>query len=105
LASASQFQKSQCDNVDSETCTSNKYAISLGAVAFVFGSAVSLMAYMGRLNIYVETGTASLLFVMYTAGVAVITFDLGSGVTIGNLVSVLSLLFRAMSYEDYWRNV
>lgn len=89
LASAAQFQKSQCANVDSGTCTSNKYAISLGAIGFVFGLVISILAYMGSLNIFVETGTAFLLFVMYTAGVGVITFDFGSGVTIGNLVSVL----------------
>ena len=58
LASASQFQKSQCSNDDSETCTSNKYAISLGAVAIVFGLAISILGYLQSLSIYIETGTA-----------------------------------------------
>lgn len=89
LASASQFQKSQCGSVDSQTCTSNKYAISLGAVAMVFTLAISVLAYLQSLSIYIETVTAFLLFIMYTAGVGVITFDFGSGVTIGNLVSLL----------------
>lgn len=88
MSSAAQFQKSQCSgNVESQTCTSNKYAISLGAVAFVFGLILSILAYLNSLNIFVETGTAFLLFVMYTTGVGVITFECGSGVTIGNLVS------------------
>jgi hypothetical protein len=93
MSSAAQFQSSQCSgNVESQTCTSNKYAISLGAVAFVFGLVVSILAYLNSLNIFVETGTAFLLFVMYTAGVGVITFEFGSGVTIGNLVSAASFL-------------
>jgi hypothetical protein len=40
---------------------------------------------VGTLSIYIETGVALFLFIMYTAGVGVITFDYGSGVTIGNL--------------------
>lgn len=98
MASASQFQSAECgDGVDSDTCTSNKYAISLGVIAFVFAFIISLLTYMNSLNIYVETGTALLLFVMYTAGVGVITFNFGSGVTIGNLVSTY------FSFSWHWR--
>jgi hypothetical protein len=87
MASAAQFQQSQnCTNVQSITCSSNKFAISLGVIGFVAASlVVAVMSYVGTLSIYIETGVALFLFIMYTAGVGVITFDYGSGVTIGNL--------------------
>jgi hypothetical protein len=87
MASAAQFQQSQnCTNVQSITCSSNKFAISLGVIGFVAASlVVAVMSCVGTLSIYIETGVALFLFIMYTAGVGVITFDYGSGVTIGNL--------------------
>jgi hypothetical protein len=90
MASAIQFQTSQgcsTSQVESATCTSNKFAISLGVIGFVLGSlVVALLSYMTHFHVYAETGIALFMFVMYTAGVGVITFDYGSGVTIGNLV-------------------
>ena len=86
VASAAAYHDSQnCHGSDSEPCRRNKFAISLGSVGTFIGLAMSFMANAGKLQIYLETATAFLVFALYTAGVAVITFDTGSGITIGNL--------------------
>jgi hypothetical protein len=61
---------------------------------------------VGTLSIYIETGVALFLFIMYTAGVGVITFDYGSGVTIGNLVRFFFAYdgsCRKMRFSHSWR--
>lgn len=86
LASAAAYHNSQnCRGSDSEPCKRNKFAISLGSVGTFIGLVISFMANSGKLQIYMETAFAFLVFALYTAGVAVITFDTGTGTTIGNL--------------------
>jgi energy-converting hydrogenase Eha subunit E len=86
VASSAAYHDSQnCHGSDSDPCKRNKFAISLGSVGTVIGLVISFMANAGKLHVYMETATAFLVFALYTAGVALITFDTGSGITIGNL--------------------
>lgn len=86
LASAAAYHSSEdCRASDGATCKRNKYAISLGCIGAFIALVISFVANSGKLEMYFETASAFLMFALYTAGVAVITFNDGSGTTIGNL--------------------
>ena len=94
LVASAQFHYSEnCNeegksNLRVEACKNNKYAVGLGAWACLVTLVVIILAQVGFFRLYVEICFAVLLFIMYAAGVGVITYNEGSGVTIGNLVSV-----------------
>jgi hypothetical protein len=78
----------QCNDGESSTyCQRLKYAFSLGAVAVVFGLIEIGLSTIGKLTLYPEAGLSFLLFVLYIAGISLITFGgaKGPGTNIGNL--------------------
>jgi hypothetical protein len=93
LVSSAQFHVSQdCHNEGStdlgnQACKSNKYAITLGACGSVLTIVVIVLAHFGKIRFLVESISTVVMFLFYTAGIAIITYNNGPGVTIGNLVS------------------
>jgi len=91
LVSSTQFHYSQdCPNggkteLSVNACASNRYAVALGAFASVLTLIAIILGHIAKLLFYVESVFAVVLFIFYTAGIAVITYNEGSGVTIGNL--------------------
>lgn len=97
LVASTQFHSSQNCPIGGTTefsvnaCISNKYALGLGAFACLVTLVVIILAQVGFIHIYVELACAFLLFIMYAAGVGIITYNQGSGISIGNLVSIIML--------------
>lgn len=95
LVSAAQFHYSQdCANggqanLGVNACKSNAFAVALGAWACVLTLVAIILSHIGKIHFYVESSFSIILFIFYTAGVAVITYNEGSGVAIGNLVRTL----------------
>lgn len=87
LASSITFHRSfNCnENGYSADCKHNKYAISLGVIGTVFGVGMSYLTSKGSLKILYELIVSCLAFILFAAGVIVITFSPGPGTTIGNL--------------------
>jgi uncharacterized membrane protein len=74
-----------CESNEGGGCSSNRYAISLGVFAIFIAIGIIAAIYVETLNVYVESGTVVIMLGLYTTGVALITFNDGSGTSIGNL--------------------
>lgn len=77
-----------CNEGESSSyCNRVRYALSLGTVAVIFGVIDIIMTNLGKMTVYPEAGLSFLLFVLYIAGISVITFGAGKGpgTNIGNL--------------------
>lgn len=116
LVSSGQFHVSQdCPNGGStelsvNACRSNRYAISLGAWSCFLTLVCILLAHIGKIRFCVETVFAVILFIFYTAGIALITYNEGSGITVGNLFFstwigfILTLLLCIECYLEHMKN-
>lgn len=86
LAAAVGYRNSvDCGGNKGSTCKSNRYALSLGAWAMMFALGMIFGLCFGTLNVWVEIVMVVIVLGLYTAGVAVVTFDDGSATSIGNL--------------------
>ena len=92
-------------------CKSNKYAISLGTAGFLIALGIISAIYVNTLNVFFESGIVVIMLGLYSAGVALITGEDGSGAAIGNLyfstwIGFLASLFLSVdtfhSCMDWW---
>lgn len=99
LVSSTQFHNSQnCPeggptDLSVNACRSNKFALALGALATLLTFIAIVLAHIGKIQFCVESTFGVILFAFYTAGIAVITYNEGSGVAIGNLVSIRMFVY------------
>lgn len=70
---------------DSEFCKRNNFAVSLGAVGIFFTLIVMVATYCDKMVVLITRVTALVMLGMTTTGVALITFNEGSGTQLGNL--------------------
>lgn len=80
-------------NLSWDTCSRNAYAISLGVLGSLFSGGMLFLAQSGKLTIMIEFGVAAIMLIMYTFGVAFVTFGSGSGTGIGNLYFSMWICF------------
>jgi hypothetical protein len=76
-----------CKGSSEDICMRIKFAISTGAVGTFFALVASLLGSRGMLKTYPEAGMAFILFAMYTAAIALVTFggEKAPGGEVGNL--------------------
>lgn len=97
-----------CSGSSSEPdlCMRTKYAVALGSIGTGIGFVCSVCATIGKLNLYLELFVSIVLFGMYIAGVALITFNDGPGTSLGNLYfatwlgAVVTLVMVGSTYQD-----
>jgi uncharacterized membrane protein len=86
LAAAVEYSNSlDCGSNKEGSCKSNRYAQSFGALVMMIALGVIPAMCLDTLNVWVEIVTVVIVLGLYTAGVALVTFDDGSGTSIGNL--------------------
>mmetsp|Transcript_748 Transcript_748/g.992 ORF Transcript_748/g.992 Transcript_748/m.992 type:complete len:323 (+) Transcript_748:112-1080(+) len=110
MVASSRFFHTFCgtDNEDdgSEICKRTKFGICIGVFGTLFTSGLSIMSTMGRPPLMVETGVSFLLIVMYSFGVAYLTFKTGPATAISNFYFstwagfVISLLTFGKSVKE-----
>jgi len=114
MTSSNRLYKSgfrECNAGDSSTfCHRVKYALSLGTVGVVLGIVEIILSNMGKLSTYPEACLIFVLFALYVAGIAVITFggdQNGPGAGVGNLYfsTWIGFVLTMFLYSESWAAV
>jgi hypothetical protein len=91
LVASAQFHYSQncvsggATTLSQDACESNKFAVSLGAFGTLLTLVTIILAHAGILPFIIETIVTLLMFMLYTAGISDITYNHGSGTSVGNI--------------------
>ena len=103
LVSSAQFHYSQncsdggATSLSQDSCKSNKFALALGAFGSIITFVAIVLAHVGIFPFLFDSIFTILMLALYTAGISVITYNDGSGITIGNLVSSLHSLLSIVT--------
>jgi hypothetical protein len=93
LVASAEFHYSQncvsggATTLNQDACKSNKFAVSLGTFGTLLTLVTIILAHAGIFPFIIESIVTLLMFMLYTAGISVITYNQGSGTSVGNIVS------------------